>query len=146
MLAGCGAAPPPPPVASFGDFTPPAAYAHFLACPSQYCLAAPDEITPLLKLPAEKLRDIVRAALDAQPRTELVSEANEGLRLVYRQSPALIGSTDTVTVEIVDADEGISALVLYSQTDAPSSDRATQAVRVRRWLDAIDRAVVAAVS
>jgi hypothetical protein len=143
-LAGCAEVPPPPPLASFGDFTPPAAYAHFLACPDHYCLATPDEITPLLKLPAEKLRDIARKVLDAEPETELVSEANEGLRLVYRQSPSLIGPADTVTVEIVDAEEGVSAIVLYSQTETPSADRATQARRVRHWLDAIDKAVVAA--
>jgi hypothetical protein len=146
LVAGCSTttALPPPPVASFGDFAPPPRYAHFLACPTNYCLATPDEVTPLLKLPAERLRDIVRRVLDAEPRTELVSSANEGLRLVYRQTPVLIGATDTITVEIVDADEGVSAVVLYSQTGEPSSDRATEAARVRRWLDAIDRAVAAA--
>jgi len=142
LLAGCASSPEPTPTAlgSFGDFTPPRGYAHFLACPQNYCFAQPDELTPLWKVPAEKLRDIVRRTLDAEPRTELLATANEGLRLTYRQSPALFGSPDTITVEIVDADEGVSAVVLYSQSDTPSSDRATEAVRVRRWLEAIDRA------
>jgi len=145
LLAGC-AVDPPPQVASFGDFTPSTDYAHYLACPKDYCLATPDELMPLMKLPAEKLRDVVRKVLDAEPRAELLSATNEGLRLVYRQyQPAASAPPDTVTVEIVDVDEGVSAVVLYAQSETPFTDRSEDARRVRRLLAEIDRAVVAAV-
>src|SRR5271156_755652 len=86
MLYGCSASPagPPPIIGSFGDFTPGSGRAHYLACPQNYCLATPDELTALKTVPAADLRDLVRQTLDAQPRTELLSSANEGLRLVYR--------------------------------------------------------------
>jgi hypothetical protein len=135
LLAACASSSPPPPppkIDSFGGFTPPPAQPHYLACPQNYCLTTPDEVTPLIPVPADRMRDIVRRTLDGQPRAELVSSANEGLRLVYRQG------TSIVTVDIVDADDGVSALAIYSQSEA--GDRAADRAMVRRLLDTIGRA------
>jgi hypothetical protein len=141
MLAGCATPPPSPPpqIASFGDYRPGGGNGHYLACPQNYCIAAADEITPLREIGAAKMRDIVRKALDAQPRVQLLSSANEGLRLVYRQEGGMFGSGGTVTAEIVDADDGVSGIVLYGQSDGP--DAASSRSRVRTWLAAIDAAL-----
>jgi hypothetical protein len=139
LLAAC-AAPrpplPPPHIGSFGDFSPPAAQPHYLACPENYCLASPDEVTPLIAVPADRMRGIVRHALDAQPQAALVSTDNEGLRLVYRQG--LPSGASVVTIDIVDADDGASGLAIYSQSE--TGDRAADRALVRRLLDAITRA------
>jgi uncharacterized protein (DUF1499 family) len=129
------------PISSFGNFIPPTGHVHYLACPEDYCLTTPDEVTPLLSVAAERLRDIVRRVIDAQPRIELISEANEGLRLVYRQNPVFWGSADTVTIDIVDADDGVSGIVLYSESDKGSRDVGANRERVHDWLKAIDAAI-----
>lgn len=126
LLAACTEAVPA--IGSFGDFTPPTA-PHYLACPQNYCLAPPDEVTALLPVPADRMRAIVRAAIAAQPRTALISTTEEGLRLVYRQTAG--EGTSVVTIEIVDADDGASGIAVYSQSAAKdhSVDR-----EIVRWL------------
>jgi hypothetical protein len=127
----------PPVIGSFGDFTPPAA-PHYLACPQNYCLATPDEVTALLPVPADRMRAIVRGAIGAQPRTALISTAEEGLRLVYIQATG--DGTSVVTIEIVDADDGASGIAVYSQSSA--QDRAADRDVVRRLVDTIRQAAI----
>ncbi len=131
-VAACSSGPPPSPpdIGSFGDFKAPSTLPHYLACPQNYCAAKPNEITPLERVTAAHMRDLVRHALDAEPRTTLVSSANEGLRLVYRQDPGFLSSGGNIVVEIVDADEGVSGLVLYGDGDSVAGD----ARRVRQWI------------
>jgi hypothetical protein len=135
VLAGC-AGPPPPQIASFGDFVPPDA-PHYLACPQNYCLTRPDETTSLLPIGAEKLRDIVRRAIEAQPQAELVASENEGLRLVFRRTER--DGTSIVTLDIVDADDGASGVAIYSQSLA--ADRSADRAIVRGLIDTITRDV-----
>lgn len=142
-LAACAHAPSPPsPVSgSFGDFQAPAGHAHYLACPADYCLTRPDGVTPPFQVPAEKMRGLVRQAIDPIPRTMLVSSANEGLRLVYQtHSGGMFDRTETVTIEVVDADEGVSGLVLYGQSDLPGGDAADLKAQMEQWYAAIYRA------
>ena len=148
LLASCATtnAPPPPPaeIGSFGNFSPPSGYAHYLACPRDYCLAKPDEITAEKQIPADRLRYIVKAALDALPHNQLLHVGTEGLRLVYRQQPGWFGGSDIVTVEILDIDEGISSVVIYSQSETASSDSSANRAQVRNWLNAIDQGIAQA--
>jgi hypothetical protein len=143
LLASCAHAPAPPtPVTqSFGDFAAPAGYAHYLACPADYCLTRPDGVTPEFKVPAEKMRGLVRHTLDALPQTRLVSSSKEGLRLVYQtHSGGMFDRTETVTVEVVDADEGVSSLVIYGQSDIPGGDADALKAQMEQWYAAIYRA------
>jgi hypothetical protein len=134
LLAAC-AAPAPPVIKSFGDFTPPA-QPHYLACPQNYCLAQPDELTALIPVPADRMRAIVRSTVEARPQAKIVSTDDEGLRLVYRQASP--GGSSLVTVEIVDAEDGASGLAVYSQSE--TGDRTADYDTVRRLIDAIGKA------
>ncbi len=143
LLASCAhaSAPPTPVTQSFGDFAAPAGYAHYLACPADYCLTPPDGVTPEFKVPAEKLRGLVRQALSTLPRTQLVSTSKEGLRQVYQtHSGGMFDRTETVTVEVVDADEGVSSLVIYGQSDIPGGDAGDLKAQMEQWYAAIYRA------
>jgi hypothetical protein len=143
LLASCAHAPgaPRPVTQSFGDFAPPPGYAHYLGCPQDYCLTRPDGVTPTFKVPAEKMRYIVRHAIDALPKTQLISTSNEDLRLVYQtHSGGLFDRTETVTIEVVDADEGVSGLVIYGQSDIPGGDAADLKAQMEQWYAAIYRA------
>jgi hypothetical protein len=148
LLAGCAAPPPaaPPPVTgSFGDFKPIPGRAHYLVCPQDYCLATPDELAPLRNVRAADLRDIVRRTLDAEPDISLLASSNEGLRLVYHQAGGLFGpAPGNVTVEIVDADEGLSGVVIYGESDEAAADPSAPRRRVRQFLADIDQAVARA--
>jgi len=144
-LSGCASSEPPPfpehpptEIDSFGNFMPPVGHAHWLACPEGYCLA-PNELTPLYAVGAQRLRDAVHAALAADPRIRIVSRANEGLRIVWiERGPH--GGVATVTVDVIDADDGESGLAFYSESDGydPTDDRA----RISRWLRAFQQRLV----
>jgi len=143
LLASCAHAPsaPRPVTQSFGDFAAPDGYAHYLGCPVDYCLTQPDGVTPTFKVPAERMRDIVRRAIDALPKAQLISTSKEGLRLVYQtHSGGLFDRTETVTIEVVDADEGVSGLVIYGQSDIPGGDAADLKAQMETWYAAIYRA------
>jgi hypothetical protein len=135
LLAACASSPPAPVIGSFGDFTPPA-QAHYLACPPNYCLTRPDEVTTLIPVPADKMRAVVRSTVETRPQAKLVSTENEGLRLVYRQASP--GGASVVTIDIVDADDGASGLAVYSQSE--TGDRSADYDTVRRLIDAIGKA------
>ncbi len=134
LVAAC-AAPAPPVITSFGDFTPPA-QPHYLACPQNYCLTKPDEVTALIPVTADKMRAIMRATVETRPQAKIVSSGDEGLRLVYRQASP--GGSSLVTVEIIDAEDGASGLAVYSQSEA--DDRTADYDTVRRLVDAIEKA------
>jgi hypothetical protein len=134
LVAAC-AAPPPPVITSFGDFTPPA-QPHYLACPQNYCLTKPDEVTALIPVTADKMRAIVRSTVETRPQAKIVSSGDEGLRLVYRQASP--GGSSLVTVEIIDAEDGASGLAVYSQSEA--GDRTADYDTARRLIDAIGKA------
>lgn len=139
LLAGCaGSGPqtPHPVIGSFGDFTPPDGYAHALACPKDYCNAEADLISPVMKISAEKLRNTMRQALDAEPRLTLLRVEKEGLRLVY-QSRSIWGDSSTVTAEIADADVGESSVIVYSQSDSPGGSAAAQRSKVHGLIEDI---------
>jgi len=141
--AACAHGPsaPTPVAGSFGDFTAPVGYAHYLACPEDYCLTRPDGVTPPFKLPAEEMRLVTRRAIEGMPKTALISTANEGLRLVFQtHSGGLFDRTLTVTIEVVDADVGVSGLVIYAQSDIPGGDAEDLKAQMEQWYAAIYRA------
>ena len=133
LLAACAHAPgaPTPVTQSFGDFAAPAGYAHYLACPQDYCLTHPDGVTPTFKVPADKMRFIAKRAIDALPQTRLVYQTHSG---------GLFDRTETVTIEVIDADEGVSGLVIYGQSDIPGGDADDLKAQMEQWYAAIYRA------
>jgi uncharacterized protein (DUF1499 family) len=127
-------------VRSFGDFTPSTDSAHYLACPPNYCLGPVDAETPFLPLNADKMRAVVREAIDAEPRTHLIATENEGLKLHYQQHSAVFGFTDTVTIDIVDVADDEAGIAIYSQSDSGSHDFGENQRRVQNWLARIEAA------
>jgi hypothetical protein len=92
-------------------------------------------------MPAATFRDVVRRRLDAMPQIQLLAVSNEGLRLVYRQSDPAEGGVATVTVEVVDADEGESGIAIYTEAAGRAAYPHQERDRAWRWLDAIDEAL-----
>lgn len=133
-------------IGSFGDFSPPKTPAHALICPQNYCLGPPDRLTPLMTMTADRLRNVVRDALDREPDTILLARTDEGLRLVYRQSNGWGVTSSTITVGIVDADETTSSVALYGQFDGTGGSHERELRRLERWYADIARAVAVAVA
>ncbi|TNC10566.1 hypothetical protein FF100_22695 [Methylobacterium terricola] len=109
-----------------------------LACAADICpRAEADAVPPTYPVPGARLRDIVRAVAERQPRTALVFTDAWGEQDRYVARTAWLRCPDTVTVEIVGRGEGRSSLALYIRSQVGCPVPATSRVRLARWLDAI---------
>ena len=110
----------------------------YLVCPRDRCAAAPDEDGPIYTVPAAQLFERARAILSAEPRTEVVQEQPELLRLVLVQRSAFFRFPDTITLQAFPLPDGSSTLAMYSQSNYGYGDFGVNKDRVRAWIGVID--------
>lgn len=109
-----------------------------LACAPDICpLARPDAVPPDFSVPGARLREIVRAVAERQPRTALVFTDRWGEQDRYVARTAWLRCPDTIVAEIVGRGEGRSSLALYIRSQAGCPVPATSRERLTRWLDGI---------
>ncbi|WP_238313392.1 DUF1499 domain-containing protein [Methylobacterium crusticola] len=113
-----------------------------LACPPDVCpQAKADFVPPDYPVPGARLREIVRAVAEAEPRTALVFSDRWGEQDRYVARSRLMRFPDTITVEIVGRGEGRSSLALYSRSQIGRGDLGVNRARLSRWLSGIEAAV-----
>ncbi|MFH6785650.1 MULTISPECIES: hypothetical protein [Methylobacterium] len=109
-----------------------------LACAPDVCpRAQADAVPPDYPVAGARLREIVRAVAERQPRTALVFTDAWGEQDRYVARTAWLRCPDTVTVEIVGRGEGRSSLALYIRSQVGCPVPATSRARLARWLAAI---------
>jgi uncharacterized protein (DUF1499 family) len=113
----------------------------YLVCPRDRCTAAADEEGPIYAVPAEQLFERARTLLAAEPRTELVQDQPEVLRLVLVQRSAFFRFPDTITLRSFPLPDGGSTLAIYSQSNYGHGDFGVNKDRVRAWIGLIDTQV-----
>ncbi len=113
----------------------------YLVCPKDRCAAAPDEEGPIYAVPPAQLFERVRRLLAAEPRTELVQDQPETLRLVLVQRSFVFRFPDTITLQVFPLPDGNSTLAIYSQSNYGHGDFGVNKDRVRAWIDLIDAQV-----
>jgi len=113
----------------------------YLVCPKDRCAAAPDEQSPIYAVPATQLFERARALLAAEPRTEVVQDQPEVLRLVLVQRSFFFRFPDTITVRVFPLPDGGSTLAIYSQSNYGYGDFGVNKERVRAWIGLIDAQV-----
>jgi uncharacterized protein (DUF1499 family) len=105
----------------------------FLACPPGYCAAAAAP-SPVFALPAERLADVWRRMLAAEPEVFPVASDPEAHRFTVIQRTRLLHFPDIVTVEFVALGPDRSSLAVYSRARYGRGDLGTNRKRVMRWL------------
>lgn len=110
----------------------------YLVCPADRCAAVADEPGPVYAAPAVELLARIRAILSAEPRTRLMQDQPERLRLVFVQRSRIFRFPDTVTVQLFSLPDGGATLAMYSHSNYGRSDLGVNKERVRRWLDLIE--------
>jgi uncharacterized protein (DUF1499 family) len=113
--------------------------------PNQY-LIAPDEATPRAKPDAEspvfavspeRLRDAFLAVASEAPRTKLLNQTADGLRLSLVQRSAILRFPDYIDVSILPADSDSSTIAIYSRSRFGYSDLGVNQRRVEEWMTAL---------
>jgi uncharacterized protein (DUF1499 family) len=110
----------------------------YLICPKDRCTAAPDEDGPTYAVPPAQLFERARTLLAAEPRTELVQDQPEALRLVLVQRSAFFRFPDTITLQVFPLPDGDATLAIYSQSNYGYGDFGVNKDRVRAWIGLID--------
>jgi uncharacterized protein (DUF1499 family) len=113
----------------------------YLVCPKDRCAAAPDEESPIYAVPAAQLFERTRTLLAAEPRTEVVQDQPEALRLVLVQRSFFFRFPDTITVQVFPLPDGNATLAIYSQSNYGHGDFGVNKDRVRAWIGLIDAQV-----
>jgi uncharacterized protein (DUF1499 family) len=113
----------------------------YLVCPRDRCAATADEEGPIYGVPATELFERARTLLSAEPRTELVQDQPEALRLVLVQRSAFFRFPDTITIQVFPLPDGGSTLAIFSQSNYGYGDFGVNKERVRAWIGLIDAQV-----
>ncbi len=108
----------------------------FLACSPGLCRSeAVDLPVEPLPLAPEEARRRLFALVDSSPGTTLLKIAPDGRQWSFRVSMNDRPVPDVVSVRMLPAGEGRTAIAIYSRAVGwGGGDRARQAARVRRWL------------
>jgi len=113
----------------------------YLVCPRDRCTAAVDEEGPIYTVPPAQLFERVRVLLSAEPRTELVQNQPDAMRLVLVQRSAFFRFPDTVTLQVFPLPDGNATLAIYSQSNYGYGDFGVNKARVQAWIGLIDAQV-----
>jgi uncharacterized protein (DUF1499 family) len=120
------------------------------ASPNQYLIAPvgatprakPDAESPVFAVPPERLRDAFLAVVSEAPRTKLLNQSVDGLRLSLVQRSALLRFPDYIDVSIMPgpgADADGSTIAIYSRSRFGYSDLGVNQRRVEEWMTALRR-------
>lgn len=113
----------------------------YLACPKDRCAATADEDGPIYAMPPAQLFEQARTLLAAEPRTEVVQNQPDALRLVLVQRSAFFRFPDTITLQVFPLPDGTSTLAMYSQSNYGYGDFGVNKARVQAWIGLIDAQV-----
>ena len=98
----------------------------------------PDVVTPVYKVPPDRLFAIVRQAAASQPRTYEAAAFPGQFQVHYVVRSTLLNFPDLVTAQIQPNGADGSALILYSRSVYGYGDLGVNRKRVVTWLAAID--------
>jgi len=115
--------------------------------PNQYLIAPagatpraqPDAESPVFDIPPDRLRDAFLAVIAQAPRTKLLEQSADGMRLLLVQRSAVLRFPDYIDVSILPAADGGSTIALYSRSRFGYSDMGVNKRRVEDWLTALQR-------
>ncbi len=137
MLPACGfpAAQglPTPPIMDVAHITRPASPNTALAAPAGFS-PVPDIVTPIYKVPADRLFALVQAVAADQPRTFQAALFPQELQVHYVARSAVFNFPDLITVQIRTETADSSELILYSRSVYGESDLGVNRKRVAAWL------------
>ncbi len=136
VLPACGfpgaqGLPTPQPM-DIAHITRPASPNTALAAPAGF-VPTPDIVTPIYRMPAERLFELVQAVAAEQPRTVQAALYPNLLQVHYVARSALVNFPDLVTAQVrPDGSEG-SELILYSRSVYGHSDLGVNRKRLQTW-------------
>ncbi|MCA3560550.1 MAG: DUF1499 domain-containing protein [Aestuariivirga sp.] len=111
-----------------------------LACLPEFCVAKADIPAPAIAKPFGDVFLAVQDAVVHEPGLEQVdADSGQGTLRFVERSP-LMKFPDTINLKVVPAQNGGSAVLIYSRSQLGQSDMGVNLARVKRWADLIEAA------
>jgi uncharacterized protein (DUF1499 family) len=129
---------PTPPMMDVAHIVRPGTPNTALAAPAGFA-PAPDIVTPVYHVPAERLFAVVREVAADQPRTYQAALYPEQLQAHYVARSAVFNFPDLVMVQIRANSPDSSDLILFSRSVYGRGDLGVNRKRAETWLDALDK-------
>ena len=129
---------PVPPIMDMTAITRPSSPNTALAGPADF-KPAPDVVTPVYPISAERLHASVRAMAESEPLVFLAAAYEEQRQVHYVVRSALLNFPDLVTVQVRATGSDSSTLVLYSRSVYGYSDLGANRERLQAWLARLDQ-------
>lgn len=144
VLPACGAAgahglPVPPPMDTT-QIARPASPNTALAAPGGFS-PAPDIVTPVYTVTADRLFAEIEAVAAAQPRTFVAARYPDRLQAHWVARSAGLNFPDLIMAQVSPAGRNEATLVLYSRSVYGYSDFGVNRRRLVAWLAALNRAI-----
>jgi uncharacterized protein (DUF1499 family) len=113
--------------------------------PNQYLIAPngatprarPDAQSPVFGITPDRLRDAFLAVTAEAPRTKLLEQSADGLRLSLVQRSAILRFPDYIDVSILPAGGDGSTIAIYSRSRFGYSDMGVNQRRVEEWMTSL---------
>lgn len=142
FLPACGAAGPhglpvPPPI-DVAHIIRPASPNTALAAPAAFA-PAPDIVTPVYPVPADRLYASIEAVAAEQPRTYKAADYPERRQADWVARSAVFNFPDLIMAQVSPAGRNEATLVLYSRSVYGYSDLGVNRNRLQAWLAALNR-------
>jgi uncharacterized protein (DUF1499 family) len=111
----------------------------FAMCPPGFCIPPADRESPVFAVGWERVRDLWKDVVAAQPRVEEVVDDPVRRRLVYIQRSPLLRFPDIVTIEFIPLDGERATLAIDSRARYGRSDFHVNRRRVLKWVRLLER-------
>lgn len=129
---------PTPPLMDTAHIVRPSSPNTALAAPAGFT-PKPDIVTPVFKVPPDRLFAIVRQVAVGQPRTFESAAYPAQLQVHYVARSAVLNFPDLVTVQVQPNGADGSTLIIYSRSIYGYGDLGVNRRRVTTWLAAINK-------
>ena len=140
LLPACGFAAaeglPTPPLMDTARIVRPSSPNTALAAPAGFD-PAPDVITPIYPMPAERLFSLMQKLAARQPRTYQAALYPGQSQVHYVVRSAVFNFPDLVMVQVRQVDKDDSDLIIYARSVYGRSDLGVNRKRVDAWLAAL---------
>jgi uncharacterized protein (DUF1499 family) len=124
---------PPPPLMDVAHLARPASPNTALAAPTGFD-PAPDIVTPVYHVPAERLFALIREIAGSQPRTYQAALFPDQLQAHYVARTAVFNFPDLILLQVRTDGADSSDLIVYSRSVYGRSDFGVNRKRVELWL------------
>ena len=128
---------------AIGEFRGPVPGNGFLACPRNYCAAAPDRASPAFPVAVDRLRALWPQLLRDERGIVTVLDDPDRHRVVLVQHSAGFGFPDVITVEFVPLGPEQSSIAIYSRARYGKLDFGVNRKRVERWISRLEQLAAA---